>query len=277
VQPVTEWIYPEPLTPGIITPPIDFSVFNFLANGIAQDGNQFGQLNPWPGVTAPPAPSKCTVAPTTTPTPGGNPTPTANAGPDVLAALPGSPITLSGTDTNANVPDTDVTYAWTQVSGPSVTLSGTGAKVSFTAPANAAATPIVNSTFTLTIARKDNPTIKSTDDVIITTNKATKDTVSIQSYTWTTQQGGTLSVSAKTNYILDNTTASLKLILLPGTAQLSMTGASGGVWTYQARSTKNPAGGVQVKSALGGSDTKTTVTAKRRTRRNPLSRPVYVD
>jgi hypothetical protein len=50
VQPVTEWIYPEPLTPGIITPPINFDVFDFLANGWNLDGNSYGQLNPWPGM-----------------------------------------------------------------------------------------------------------------------------------------------------------------------------------------------------------------------------------
>jgi hypothetical protein len=49
VQPVTEWIYPEPLTPGIITPPINFDVFDFLANGWNLDGKTYGQLNPWPG------------------------------------------------------------------------------------------------------------------------------------------------------------------------------------------------------------------------------------
>jgi hypothetical protein len=50
VQPVTEWIYPEPLTPGIITPPINFDVFDFLANGWNLDGKSYGQLNPWPGM-----------------------------------------------------------------------------------------------------------------------------------------------------------------------------------------------------------------------------------
>jgi hypothetical protein len=264
VQPVTEWVYPEPLTPGIITPPIDFSVMNFLVNGIEQDGLRFGQLDPWPGVTKPPAPSACTVAPTAAPTAAGDPKPVAFAGNDVVGGLPGSVFTLVGKNSNTNVSDTAITYSWSQTTGPTVTLTGTGATVSFTALANPVATPLRAYTFVLKITRKDDVTIFSTDDIVINTDRAVKDTVQIQSYTWTSQQGGTLSVTAKTNYVVDNTAPALKLLLLPSNAALTMTANGGGIWTYQARSTKNPAGGVKVTSALGGTDTKTGVTAKRR-------------
>ena len=51
VQPVTEWIFPEVITPGATPPPLDFSGIGPLVNGFGPDaqGNIFHQLNPWPG------------------------------------------------------------------------------------------------------------------------------------------------------------------------------------------------------------------------------------
>lgn len=51
VQPVGDWVFPEPLGPGVVPFPNDFSQFTHLANGIGPDanGNVFGPLTPWPG------------------------------------------------------------------------------------------------------------------------------------------------------------------------------------------------------------------------------------
>jgi hypothetical protein len=61
---------------------------------------------------------------------GGNTPPTASAGPDQSVDT-GAPVTLNGSG-SSDTDGTVVGYTWTQVSGPSVTLSGTGANRTFT-------------------------------------------------------------------------------------------------------------------------------------------------
>jgi len=75
-----------------------------------------------------------------------NSPPTANAGPDQTAA-PGTPVNLvgSGTDLNGDA----LTYSWSQVGGPAVSLSGASTPTaSFTTPSVAADTTLV---FRLTV------------------------------------------------------------------------------------------------------------------------------
>lgn len=69
--------------------------------------------------------------------------PVADAGADQVDLAPSSNVTLDGT--NSSDPDgDDITYMWTQVSGPSVTLSdATTATPSFTAPGESGGVPIV--------------------------------------------------------------------------------------------------------------------------------------
>ena len=51
VQPVTDLIFPEVITPGVVAPEYDFTNIGPLANGFGPDGdgNVFHQLSPWPG------------------------------------------------------------------------------------------------------------------------------------------------------------------------------------------------------------------------------------
>lgn len=49
VQPVTEWVFPEPNVPGVEQPPFDFTKIPALVNGINNDGNYYGRLSPFPG------------------------------------------------------------------------------------------------------------------------------------------------------------------------------------------------------------------------------------
>lgn len=189
-----------------------------------------------------------------------------------MTALPGSVVTLIGSNTNALIPESDLSYTWFQASGSSITIQGTGKTVSFPAPAQVAATPIILRDIQLIITNKGaTPAINSSPaHIIVSTDKSVKDFVTINSYTWTTTQGGTLSVTASTNYVVDGTNITLQLLLNPSTTPLTMNYNGGGVWSFSQRSTKKPAGGVTVKSTLGGTDTKAGVTARRR-RRNERS------
>lgn len=68
--------------------------------------------------------------------------PTAGAGADQLLVDPGVTVNLTGTDSDSD--GTVVTRAWTQVSGPAVTLTGAAtANASFTAPYTAAGATLV--------------------------------------------------------------------------------------------------------------------------------------
>jgi hypothetical protein len=267
VQPVAEWIFPETLIPGINPPVNDFASFTHLVNGFVQEGKQFGQLNPWPGAAAPP--SKTCTAPPPPPSPTAGATPIANAGPDVLI-IPGTVIVLSGTQTNPEIDASLIDFSWTQASGDPVTLTNAnGAKATFTSPAQSAATPIITHEFQLKVTLKSDPTATSTDNVIIKTDKSQKDTVVIDSYTWTSSQGGTLSVTAHSNVVLGGAdSAKLQLFLGTAATGIAMTDNGGGLFSYSSRSTKRPVS-ITVKSIYGGSDGRTATTAKRRKRRSP--------
>ncbi|HON00746.1 MAG TPA: fibronectin type III domain-containing protein, partial [Acidobacteriota bacterium] len=83
--------------------------------------------------------------------------PTANAGPD-LTTSPGAKVTLSGAGSD---PDGNpLSFSWTQVSGPGVALSASGATATFTAPAVSADTTLV---FRLTV--NDGKGGSGSDDV----------------------------------------------------------------------------------------------------------------
>jgi chitinase len=95
---------------------------------------------------------------------GGNQAPTANAGPD-RTVTPGSATTLSGSGTDS---DGSITgYAWSQIAGPSVTLSGANtARASFTAPSS-------NTTLSFRLIVTDNQGATGTDEVTITVTQST--------------------------------------------------------------------------------------------------------
>jgi hypothetical protein len=78
--------------------------------------------------------------------------PTANAGPSHATDLL-LPVTLTGSGTDPNVPSRPLTFAWTQSSGPSVSLvNANGPVVTFTAPDLPAGSPPVALGFTLTVS-----------------------------------------------------------------------------------------------------------------------------
>lgn len=275
VAPVTEWIFPEPGVPGHQPGKLDFSQFTQLRDGLGPDanGDVWGQLNPWPDATAP-APFKACTG-TTTPTssaPASSSTAgagtgttlsgfAANAGADITTR-PGVVVTLSGkADNSASLPAGDLTYSWSQVSGPTVTLSGGASPTaSFTAPSVAALTKY---TFALTVTSASEKT-NSTDNIDVSSDPKGLDTLVIDSYTTTTQNGGTISITAHSNVVDGTAKLSVQLLNPTAGAAIAMTSAGGGKYTYSARSTKKPTGGITVSSNLGGKSTITATTQKRR-------------
>lgn len=293
VQPVLEFLFPEANVPGIVPPVNDFSNFPFLAQGLGYDnqGNLWGQLNPWPGASAPatkscapyspPASTSSTAASassaaasstasgssdsstsaTSIPSSSSSAaasTPTVAVG-GTQTSRPGVVVKLGFNVTNqAEFGTNDLTYSWTQVSGPSVTLSSnTAASPSLTAPSGTAkATYIFNIKASSAAAGTSGNA-----NVTIVSDPAVKDIVTIDSYTYNSSGGGQITVTASTNIVGYN--ANLKLYLTnaaTGTAT-TMTYLGNGKYSISLTKTKKPANGITVASDGGGTKSTTQVTA----------------
>ncbi|KAK6066366.1 hypothetical protein SCUP515_10682 [Seiridium cupressi] len=116
IQPVTEWIQPELVNPGLAPLANDFSRFSHLTKGLGLDaaGNIWGPLSPFPqtGVTVfdisscPPPPSSTTTPsstpPTTTPTPIFIPVDTVTVTAATWTSSGGGTLTVTCTSSNTN-------------------------------------------------------------------------------------------------------------------------------------------------------------------------------
>jgi hypothetical protein len=248
-----------------------------LRDGIGPDskGNVWGPLNPWPDTSAPAPFKTCDATTPTTPTSsapastetGTSPsdvpiaTPSVNAGAD-QKVRPGVIVSLVGkVDNAASFSSGDLTYSWNQTGpdGAKVTLTGaSAATATFAVPS---ATASVSYTFDLTVKSKSAGT-SSTDTIIVTNDPKGADVVTVTSYTWTSQQGGTLSVSAQSNVVDGSAKLTLQLMNPTAGAVFTMVDAKQGKFTYTARSTKQPSAGVRVTSNLLGVGNKTTLSQK---------------
>ena len=143
--PILEYIFPENV-PGSPIVPNNFEAFPFLACGgyMSAGGTLAGQLNPWPGATAP----KCVVAPT------------ASAG-GPYTVNSGDTVTLAGTATGSS----PLAYSWATVSAGSLSDRQIAGPV-FTAPRVSVSTT-VNLSLTVT-----NGAGTSTDTSTITVSPA---------------------------------------------------------------------------------------------------------
>lgn len=268
ISPIAEWIFPELTAPGAQPGKLDFTQMTWLANGLGPDadGKVWGPITPWPDSSAPAAPKACEATTPTTPTSSApassgtaDPTvatPTANAGAD-LKIRPGNAATLAGkADNAASFPTGDLTYAWVQTAGPTVSLTNANtASAKFTIPA---ATSAISYTFELTVTSKSLNT-QSKDTVVVGNGV---DTVTVTSYTWTNQQGGTIAVTAESSITDGSATLTLQLLTPNAGNALTMVKGQNGKFTYNARSTKQPSGGVRVTSTIGGVGNKTTLSQK---------------
>ncbi|KAI4747628.1 hypothetical protein E4T50_02024 [Aureobasidium sp. EXF-12298] len=289
VQPVLEFLFPEPNVPGIVPPVNDFSNFPFLAQGLGydQDGNLFGQLNPWPGASAPatkacgpysppaasssPASSSSAAASGTStvvdPSASASSTPSSSAAAstptvavgDIQTTRPGVVVKLGFNVTNkADFAANDLTYSWTQVSGPTVTLSSnTAASPSLTAPSGT-----VKATYIFNI--KASSTAAGTSgsaNITVVSDPAVKDVVTIDSYTTDSSGGGSISVTASTNIVGYKATLKLYLTNSATGTFTTMTSNGNGKFSASILKTKQPANGIFITSDGGGSKGTTVKTA----------------
>jgi hypothetical protein len=246
----------------------DFSQFTHLTRGIGPDaeGNIWGPLEPFPdGTTITPKTCSAAPSPTDTATPSSIPSaaPVANAGPDI-STRPGISVALVGKAENASTyPSGDLSYSWKQSSGPTLNLANAAtASASFIAPN---VTALTNCTFSLTVSSKASG-LNSSDLVIVTIDPKALDSVVIDSYTWTSSGGGTISVTAHSNVI--DGAARLSMVLLNPTAGTTITMVNGGAgkFSYSAKSVKKPSNGLTVSSNFGGKQTIVATTSRRRSR-----------
>ncbi|KAH8599230.1 hypothetical protein B0O99DRAFT_591099 [Bisporella sp. PMI_857] len=211
VQPVTEWIFPELVTPGGTPPPMDFSNIGPLRDGFGpgDDGTIFGQLNPWPGATAPaPLIANCAPATSTTTSTTSSPTSTSTTVPVLRAdagadqtVLSGLFVTLSATQLTPDVPAGELKYNWTQIAGPLLTLtSTTSPKLNISTPVIASGS--VSREFLVVITHAPSGA-KANDTVVVTCNRASTsfDHPVIDSLTWTNRQSGTATASVHTDLV----------------------------------------------------------------------------
>ncbi|HEY2363591.1 MAG TPA: hypothetical protein VGK36_20900, partial [Candidatus Angelobacter sp.] len=245
------FIFPENLGVGDPPVPLDFSDITFLVNGSGPWGSYInqpiGQLNPWPGGTAPAL--TCTIWPTGT-APPANPVASYTAAANPIVA--GTQVTL----TAAGSTPSDGPYAWTQIvnSGdPVVTLSTPGAMTStFSAPTVAAnrnltfhvtvgggnTTTPETATVSVPIAPPPGPATPSVSATSSPTNPvASFTTVTLSAsgvdpangtltYAWVAPQGITLTPVAGTNGAQQTFSASVPAFTSPQTYTFSVTGTS---------------------------------------------------
>jgi hypothetical protein len=268
-------IFPELTSPGTFPGKLDFSQMTNLRDGIGPDsnGNVWGPLKPWPDTSAPTPFKTCDATTPTTPTSSapassgtGTPsdaplaTPVVNAGAD-QKVRPGVIVSLAGKVSNtASFPSGDLTYSWVQT-GPESKVTLTGASAATATFAVPSTTATVSYTFDLTVKSKSAGTT-STDTIVVSNDPKSDDIVTVTSYTWTSQQGGTISVSAQSNVVDGSAKLTMQLMNPTAGAVLTMVDAGKGKWTYTARSTKQPSGGVRVTSSFKGVGDKATLSQK---------------
>lgn len=233
IQPVTEWIFPELVTPGGTPPPFDFSNIGPLRNGFGPiDGTIFKQLSPWPGANAPtplvatcPDPPSTTSSSTSAPTSSSTSTPTpgppvalvASAGSDQLV-LSGVSVTLSASQLTSGISNSDLKYNWTQIAGPSLALSATNTASINISPPVVAIGQSVQREFRIVITHSPSGS-KANDTVVVTSDRLSShfDEKVIDSLTWASKQSGTATATAHTNLV--DPAASMRIIFGTGAEQ----------------------------------------------------------
>ena len=269
VSPILEWIQPELLAPGNEPLVHEFSGLSHLTKGVGlvgESGNLFGPLSPFPqsGVTVFDV-TACTTIP---PDESEGLTPAARitgaigsvTGPSPLFVRSDDTFILRGFQDNTSpvFSNTDLTWTWSIVANQSAgsqsnfvsfTPAADGRSISFKL-ANTA--PTGEYVFQLAIASASQ---NRTGTATFTANFFTgADTVSIEAVTWTSSQSGTIGVTCKSNYLVDNKVG--MSVTYPGdngitTSVMAATPPGTGLWSFSTRRVARP-GTVTCRSLLNG-------------------------
>jgi hypothetical protein len=122
---------------------------------------------------------------------------------------------------------------------------------------------MVKYSFALTVKSASEAT-NSTDTVDVSSDPDAQDIVVIDSYTTTTQKGGTISVNAHTNVVDGSATMSVQLVNNAAGPPVQMIAGAGGKFSFNLQGTKKPTNGIIVTSSFKGNATSTTTTTRRR-------------
>jgi len=240
--PISEFLFPEPATPGSPLPANNFETMPFLAQGMGPlegTGPIIGQLSPWPGALAPNY-VRC----------GTSLAVAANAGAD-RTVNSGQSVTLTGTGAGGPT-GTTYTYQWDQVSGPAAVINNANtASMTFIAPIvwTAASQRI---TFQLTV---HGAGVSGTDFVDVIVRPIVTDTVAVTLAEYRTDRQR-LTVTATSTDAGGAQPAALRMELLDASGNVIGTpcvlgGPVGGVYSVLLTGVPRPAQ-VRVTSDHGG-------------------------
>jgi hypothetical protein len=147
--------------PGTMTERADYQpAGNYIATSVASETRAASGATGTRTATATRSSNYAAVSLAIAPATGGNSAPTANAGADQANVEPWTTVTLTGTDSDSD--GTISTRTWTQLTGTSVTLSGSGASRTFEAPGL-----LAGATLTFRYSVTDNGGATTTDDVSV--------------------------------------------------------------------------------------------------------------
>ncbi|KAF2999038.1 hypothetical protein E8E13_008468 [Curvularia kusanoi] len=226
--PISAVIWPENNVPGTTITQNAFNLFGQLKDGFVFNNQQWGQLtNKWPGAPIPTTAKQCTgnelsstPSPSPAPSTGTTPPstagelPIANAGQPLSNQLAGSLITIAGSNTNAKLTDPQLTFSWTGPTGITINNADKPTMTFVNPMLNPTTSPTTNK-FTLKICLASDATACNSATVDVTTNTIV-DKITITSYQFANKNGGTVTVSAKSDNILKGTDgANLQLQITP--------------------------------------------------------------
>lgn len=172
---------------------------------------------------------------------GGNTAPTANAGADQAITLPTSSVSLSGSGSDSD--GTIASYAWTQVSGTSATITSPSSQNTTITGLSTAGIRV----FRLTVT--DNGGATGTDDVQITVNSGntapianagSNQTITLPTSTATLTGSGSDSDGTITGYAWTQISGTTVTITTPSSQNTTVTGLSAtGLYTFRLTVTDN--------------------------------------
>jgi hypothetical protein len=251
---VSEWIFPEVDVPGTNPPAFPFNGIRDLVQGTVLNGKQYGPLSPFPGAS-PPSPSKtCSPSdlvdpnaiPTSSPFPSSIPTtdtpalaPVAAVAQFTLAQRVGTNFLLVGSNTESKVSANDLVFKWSQTSPASPAASITNANAANATIAAPKVTGETSFTFDLLISLKSNTSMSSRANVTVKISPSLNDTVTLDTYTWESRQGGSINVGCTTD-VVNGDNKKMSLWMNNGVLKVDMTGNGVGKWAYIASRSNKP-------------------------------------